>query len=65
VVINSLIEYSLGTGRKVKVSFSSQGNETLVTETFDPENIHPIDLQKAGWQAILNNFKKYSEGKMK
>lgn len=57
-----LIEYELGDGRAVKVLFEAKGNSTLVTETFDPESENPLDMQKAGWQAILNNFKKYTEG---
>jgi hypothetical protein len=45
----------------VKISFSEKGNETTVIETFDPENINSMELQKSGWQAILNNFKSYTE----
>lgn len=60
------IEYSLGDERKVKVIFESKGNETKVTERFDAENTHSVEMQQAGWQAILDNFKKYVEdsGKM-
>jgi uncharacterized protein YndB with AHSA1/START domain len=58
---NELIEYTLGDGRKVVINFSGSGNNTKVVETFDAENIHPADFQKAGWQAILDNFKKYTE----
>jgi hypothetical protein len=57
-----LIEIMLGDGRKVSVLFESIGDETAVTETFDPEDTNSIELQKAGWQAILNNFKNYAEG---
>lgn len=55
------LETVLGDGRKVKVFFESTGNETIITETFDPETTHPIELQKAGWQLILDNFKLYVE----
>jgi uncharacterized protein YndB with AHSA1/START domain len=55
------IEYTIGDGRKVKVDFRSEGNATQVTESFEAENINPIELQQGGWQAILNNFKKYTE----
>ncbi|CAM5214185.1 putative protein YndB with AHSA1/START domain OS=Ureibacillus acetophenoni OX=614649 GN=SAMN05877842_11330 PE=3 SV=1 [Ureibacillus acetophenoni] len=55
------ISYTMGDGRKVKVSFSGQGNETKVVETFDAETTHPIEFQQAGWQAILDNFKQYAE----
>lgn len=55
------IEYTLGDGRKVKAYFTKQGNAVKLVETFDAENTHPVDFQKAGWQAILDNFKKYAE----
>ena len=55
------IEYTIGDGRKVKISFTSEGNQTRVIETFDPENQNPEEMQSGGWQAILNNFKKYTE----
>jgi uncharacterized protein YndB with AHSA1/START domain len=47
--------------RRVRVTFQSQGENTLVTETFDPEEMNPEELQKRGWQSILNNFKGYVE----
>jgi uncharacterized protein YndB with AHSA1/START domain len=58
---NRLIEYTIMDGRKVSVEFSPEGRETRVTETFEPENINPLEMQKGGWQAILDNFKKYTE----
>ena len=61
VKTNELIEYTMGDGRKVKVLFSGQGNETKVQEIFDAEETHSIDMQRGGWQAILDNFKKYTE----
>jgi uncharacterized protein YndB with AHSA1/START domain len=61
VVINELIEYSLGDGRKVKVEFTSFADKTKVIETFDAENENPIEMQRNGWQAILDNFKRYTE----
>jgi len=54
-------EYTMGDGRQVKVSFNSSGNETKITETFDAESQNPIEMQRGGWQAILDNFKKYTE----
>lgn len=51
----------LGDGRKMAVTFTPQGNATKVVETFDAENENPVEFQKAGWQAILDNFKKYAE----
>jgi uncharacterized protein YndB with AHSA1/START domain len=61
VETNELIEYTLGDGRKVSVKFSGIGNQTKVVETFDAESMHPVEFQKGGWQAILDNFKKYVE----
>jgi uncharacterized protein YndB with AHSA1/START domain len=58
---NEYIEYTIGDGRKVQVTFTKQGNATKVVETFEAENTHPVEFQKAGWQAILDNFKKYTE----
>jgi len=59
---NEYIEYTIGDGRKVKVNFTPAGNQTKVTESFEAEDTHSIDLQRGGWQAILDNFKKYTEG---
>ena len=61
VETNKQIEYTLDDGRKVSINFTSQGNETTVGETFEAENMNSIELQKGGWQAILDNFKKYVE----
>lgn len=61
VETNHLIEYTLGDGRKVEVIFESKGDVTEVIETFEAENTHPVEFQKAGWQAIMDNFKKYAE----
>ena len=58
---NEYIEYTLGDGRKVKVIFSGNGNTTKVTESFEAEDTNSIEMQRGGWQAILNNFKKYAE----
>lgn len=55
------IEYTLGDGRKVKINFSSQGNSTQVVESFEAENTHSLEMQKGGWQAIMDNFKNYTE----
>ena len=47
--------------RSASVEFSEQEGQTQVTVTFDPETVHSVELQKQGWQAILDNFKKYTE----
>jgi uncharacterized protein YndB with AHSA1/START domain len=59
---NEFIAYTMGDGRKVKINFTSNGNETKIVETFDPESQNPVEMQRGGWQAILDNFKKYTEG---
>ncbi|MBY8961190.1 SRPBCC family protein [Flavobacterium sp. D11R37] len=53
--------YTMPDGRRVDVTFTANNNSTDVTIVFDPENIHPADFQQAGWQAILDNYKKYTE----
>ncbi len=58
---NEYIEYTMGDGRKVKINFSAQGNKTKVVESFEAEDTNPVEIQKGGWQAILDNFKKYAE----
>ena len=58
---NEYIEYTLGDGRKVDITFSSEGNKTKVVENFEAESTNPVEMQKGGWQAILDNFKKYTE----
>ena len=58
---NEYIEYTIGDGRKVKVNFKPTGNVTKVTESFEAEDTHSIELQRGGWQSILDNFKKYVE----
>jgi len=61
VALNKQIFYTLDDGREVKVSFDSTDNETTVTEAFEAEQMNTPELQREGWQAILNNFKKYAE----
>jgi uncharacterized protein YndB with AHSA1/START domain len=57
-----LIHYDLVDGRNIFVNFEKTGDKTKVTEIFDAETENSIELQKAGWQAILDNFKTYIEG---
>lgn len=58
---HKLIEYTIGDGRKVKIVFAANGKQTKITETFDAEQENPVEMQRGGWQAILDNFKKYTE----
>lgn len=61
VVPQKKIAYTMDDGRKAQVMFEEMGNSTAVTTTFDPENENPLEMQKAGWQAILDTFKTYTE----
>jgi uncharacterized protein YndB with AHSA1/START domain len=61
VKINEVIAYTLEDDRKVSIHFSVLGNTTIISETFEAETENSVELQKGGWQAILNNFKKYVE----
>lgn len=58
---NKAIEYVMADGRKVEISFESTSNGVEVTESFDPETQNPEEMQRGGWQAILDNFKTYAE----
>lgn len=61
VKLHEFISYTLGDGRKVETTFLNQENDTKIIQVFDPETENPIEMQQQGWQAILNNFKKYAE----
>ena len=58
---NEYMEYTLGDNRKVKVTFTANGKTTNIVESFDAESTHSVEMQQGGWQAILDNFKKYTE----
>ena len=62
VVPNKLIEYSFG-DRMAQVEFSAGPKGVTVKVTFDAEKTNPVEMQRGGWQSILNNFKKYVEAK--
>ncbi|MCB9231967.1 MAG: SRPBCC domain-containing protein [Bacteroidia bacterium] len=61
VVHHELIASTLGDGRKMKVTFENLGNQTRVVETFHAESQNPVEMQRGGWQSILNNYKRYAE----
>jgi len=63
VIPHKHITYSLGDDRKVTIDFISENNQTKVVETFDAEQTHSVELQRHGWQSILDNFKKVAESK--
>jgi len=57
----SRIAYTMGDDRKAEIDFLGAGDKTTVVESFEPESENSLDLQRAGWQAILDNFKGYAE----
>jgi len=58
---NKYLEMVLGDGRKMHVYFEAHGEHTLLKEEFEPETQNSQELQTAGWQMILDNFRKYVE----
>jgi hypothetical protein len=56
-----LIAYDLDDGRQVRTEFTEVPEGVRITESFEPENQYPEETQRSGWQAILDNFKKYVE----
>lgn len=56
-----LISYTLGDGRKVEIRFEEKNGDVSITELFEAESENSPELQRQGWQAILNNFKLYAE----
>ncbi len=61
VVPKEYIEYNIADGRNVQIKFAPEGEGTKMTESFEAETSNPAEMQKGGWQAILDNFKKYTE----
>jgi uncharacterized protein YndB with AHSA1/START domain len=61
IVEGEKFTYSMPNGRQVTVVFNKNGDKTEVVVTFDPEQENPIEMQRNGWQAILDSFKKYTE----
>lgn len=61
VIDKQELTYTMTDGRKATTIFVDNGSETSVTTTFDAESENPVEMQQQGWQAILDNFKKYVE----
>jgi uncharacterized protein YndB with AHSA1/START domain len=55
------IAFTMPDSRQVITNFENLEGKTKVTTTFDAENENPVEMQRAGWQSILDNFKKYAE----
>jgi uncharacterized protein YndB with AHSA1/START domain len=63
VVPHRLIEYRMDDGRQVQVEFAAGKDAIVVRETFDAETENSPDMQRQGWQAILDNFARHVEAK--
>ena len=61
VIPEAKLAYTMTDGRQAETSFEDLGDKTRVSTTFDPDKENPADMQKMGWQAILDNFKRYAE----
>lgn len=61
IIDNELITYKMSDGRKVEIRFAEINNEVKLSESFEAEGTNSDEQQKAGWQAILSNFKNYVE----
>lgn len=61
VIPYELISYTLGDDRKVRITFDKNIEGVKIIESFVAENTNPVEMQRGGWQAILDNFKKYVE----
>ncbi|MBK1811954.1 SRPBCC family protein [Clostridium sp. YIM B02505] len=61
---HEVLAYTLGDERKVQITFMDHGDNTEINETFEAEDTNSIEMQKNGWQAILDNFKRYTESQV-
>lgn len=61
VVDHRLIVYTIADGRRVEIVFQAEEGATQVIESFEAEEVHSDELQRQGWQAILDNFRNYIE----
>jgi uncharacterized protein YndB with AHSA1/START domain len=61
IIRNEKLSYKMSDGREVNILFKEVNSSTEIEITFDAESLNSLELQKNGWQAILNNFKKYVE----
>ena len=63
IVPRRLVEYRMSDGREVSVEFSEDAGRVRVRETFDAETQNPAEMQREGWQAILDSFRRYVEAR--
>lgn len=57
----SYIAYTMGDGRRTEITFNQIGDQTEIIESFEAEESNPVEMQRGGWQAIVDNFRKYTE----
>lgn len=62
VTVHTKISSTLGDDRSVDVTFEEKNGKTTVKESFEAESMNSLELQRGGWQAILDNFKRHTEG---
>ena len=62
IVEHELIETAFG-DRTSSVKFSAGADGVTVQQTFDAEETNSVEMQRSGWQAILENFKKHVESR--
>lgn len=58
---HQLIAYTMDDGRTVTITFTAEGDATKMVVAFEAEQTNSVEMQRSGWQAILDNFKKYVE----
>jgi uncharacterized protein YndB with AHSA1/START domain len=58
------IDYTMADGRRCEILFEEKDGGTQVTEAFDAEGQNPVEMQRGGWQAILDRFKAYAEAQV-
>lgn len=61
VIQHKKLSYAMADGRKASIEFIPGPDKTEIIIHFDAEQENPVDMQRDGWQAILNNFKQYVE----
>lgn len=61
MILGKKIAYTIEDGRKVVIEFTELDGRVKVVETFEPEETNSLEMQRTGWQAILDNFKRYAE----
>lgn len=61
IIDQKKISYTMTDGRQATTDFDTMYGNTRIITVFDAENENPVDMQRAGWQSILDNFKKYAE----